>query len=110
HRQARIKRCLKWRVCVLISENLCPDGDWFSVAQSCVQGSAGAIQLREKTLEGGELLKRAIKLIKLCRPAGVDVIINDRLDVALLSGANGVHLGQGDIPASSARKMAEKNG
>ncbi len=100
----------QWKLCVLISECLCPQGDWLKVARAVIDGfgsqsSGGCIQLREKDLDAGELLNRAQQLVEICRPNGVSVIINDRPDVALLSGADGVHLGQTDLPCAEARKL-----
>jgi thiamine-phosphate pyrophosphorylase len=63
------------------------------------------LQLREKDLDGGELLARARLLIALCHKHNVISIINDRPDIALLSGADGVDLGQQDLPAREARKI-----
>lgn len=95
----------QWRLCVLISQELCRERDWWRVATAAVEGGADCIQLREKTMDAGELLSRAIRLVGLCRPRGVSVIINDRPDVALLSGADGVHLGQSDLPCAEARRV-----
>lgn len=96
----------QWKLCVLISENLCIDGDWQRVARAVMDSGGDCIQLREKSLEGGELLDRASWLVEQCHAAGVSVIINDRPDIAMLSGADGVHLGQGDLPCSEVRKLA----
>ncbi len=98
-------RAKQWRLCVLISESLCPGGDWWRVAQAAVEGGADCIQLREKSHDAGELLARARRLVEICRPRGVSVIVNDRPDVALLSGADGVHLGQTDLPCAEVRRL-----
>ncbi len=98
-------RCRQWKLCVLISASLCPDHDWKRVAQAVIEGGGDCVQLREKELDSGELLDRAVQLVALCRPHGVSVIINDRPDIALLAGADGVHLGQTDMPVSQARKL-----
>ena len=95
----------QWKLCVLISENLCPNGDWLNVAKSAIAGGADCIQLREKSLDAGPLLDRAKQLVKLCHKNFVTAIINDRPDVALASGADGVHLGQSDLPITEARKI-----
>src|SRR5690606_34991727 len=63
------------------------------------------IQLREKEMDGGELIARARRLVHLCRERGVLLILNDRPDIALLSGADGVHLGQEDLPAIESRRL-----
>ena len=95
----------QWKLCVLISESLCPDRDWLKVAKASVEGGADCIQLREKYLDANELLKRAKQLVNLCHPNSISVIINDHPDVALLCGADGVHLGQTDLPCAEARKL-----
>ena len=72
-------------------------------------GLAGAgvqwVQLRGKQLSSGDLLRECRRLVALARPLGLRVIVNDRADLALVSGADGVHLGQEDLPAAEARKM-----
>ncbi|GHS85008.1 thiamine-phosphate synthase [Synergistales bacterium] len=80
-------------------------------ANLALLGGATAIQLRDKDMtgkeaDGGEMLREAKTLSKLCRSRGALFIVNDRLDVAILSGADGVHLGQDDIPATEARRIA----
>ncbi|MCK4873473.1 MAG: thiamine phosphate synthase [Phycisphaerales bacterium] len=94
----------QWCVCVLLTESLCTR-PWREVAQGCIEGGADCIQLREKTLAGGELLTRARLLVEQCQPKGVAVVVNDRPDIALLSGADGVHIGQRDLPAADVRAM-----
>src|SRR5207249_986750 len=63
------------------------------------------LQLREKDLSDRELLRRAKALVALARPKGIAIIINDRPDIALLAGADGVHLGQTDLPIADARAL-----
>lgn len=92
------------RLCVLLTESLCRI-PWQQAAEQLIEAGVGCIQLREKTLEGGELLARASWLASLCRSRQVVCIINDRADVAMLSGADGVHVGQGDLPVKQARKL-----
>jgi thiamine-phosphate pyrophosphorylase len=92
------------RLYVLITESACRV-HWFTAAQSAIAGGADAIQLREKNLDGGELLARARQLRELCRRHNVLFIVNDRADIAVASGADGVHVGQQDLPASDARRL-----
>jgi len=99
-------RARQWRLCVLVSEALCPEGAWRAVAEAAVAGGADCLQLREKRLDAGPLLERAEALVALARPAGVAVIVNDRPDVALAAGADGVHLGQTDLPPDRTRRVA----
>lgn len=63
------------------------------------------IQLREKTLEGGDIMRAGEPVADACRAAGVAFIVNDRPDIALGLGADGVHLGQGDVPVALARRV-----
>lgn len=95
----------QWKLCVLVSESLCNSRPWIEIAAAAIEGGADCIQLREKDLDAGELLIRAKALVEVCRPAGVSVIVNDRPDVAMLSGADGVHLGQRDLPCREVRRM-----
>ncbi len=64
-----------------------------------------AVQLRDKETSGAELVKIAQALLKITRPHGVPLIINDRVEVARLAGADGVHLGQGDGTLKTARSV-----
>jgi thiamine-phosphate pyrophosphorylase len=89
---------------VLITESLCRR-PWLEVAELAIAGGADVLQLREKEIGGGELFRRAKQLVDLCRRRGVICIINDRPDIALLSGAHGVHVGQDDLPLAQVRKL-----
>lgn len=94
----------QWRLCVLITESLCAR-PWLDVLDAALEGGADCIQLREKNLEDGRLLGRATVVVERCRAAGAASIINDRADVALLVGADGVHLGQSDLPVGHVRRL-----
>lgn len=95
----------QWRLCVLLTEALCTHMDWREVARAAVAGGADCLQLREKDLLDGDLLNRARVLVDLVAD-DAEVIINDRIDIALLSGADGVHLGQDDLTVRDARRLA----
>lgn len=71
-----------------------------------VTGGADAVQLRDKRLSGRELFVTAIAVRRITRDAGALFIVNDRLDVALAAGADGVHLGENDLPVEEARRLA----
>jgi len=92
------------RLYVLITESACKR-PWLEVAEAAIAGGADCLQLREKEPESGELLNRAKQFVELCRRHDVISIINDRPDIAILSGADGVHVGQGDLSATEARKI-----
>lgn len=75
-----------------------------------IEGGATIIQLREKYATPREFYTQAAECLAYARIRGVKIIINDRVDIALMSGADGVHVGQDDIPPQAARKVlgAEK--
>ncbi|MBU0717316.1 MAG: thiamine phosphate synthase, partial [Planctomycetes bacterium] len=79
--------------------------DWFATAEAALEGGADCLQLREKDLPDRELLGRARRLGDFCREHGALFIVNDRPDLAVLSGADGVHLGQDDVTVSQARRI-----
>ena len=75
------------------------------VVAAAVQGGVTCVQLREKQLGTREFLAQALILKALLAPQGIPLVINDRVDIALACGADGVHLGQNDLPADEARKL-----
>ncbi|MGH7131955.1 MAG: thiamine phosphate synthase [Phycisphaerales bacterium] len=99
-------RARQWRLCILLTESLCTHHPWLEVARRAIAGGADCLQLREKDLDSAELLRRADQLIALARPHGVSVIVNDRADIALAANADGVHLGQHDLPVAAVRALA----
>lgn len=70
-----------------------------------IQGGATLIQLREKRLPPNEFFKQADEAVKMAHARGVQIIINDRVDIALAVKADGVHLGQDDMPPAAARAL-----
>lgn len=74
------------------------------VVAAAVRGGASCVQLREKTLDTRAFVERARALKTLLAPLHVPLIINDRLDVALACDADGVHVGQSDMPAEVVRR------
>ena len=80
-----------------------PDLERFLVA--CIAGGVDLVQLRDKVLDARALLARAQLAAAVCRDHGVPFILNDRPDLALECGADGVHVGQDDAPAALARRI-----
>lgn len=76
-----------------------------SLTYKCADGGADCIQLRAKDIEDDVLFAIAVEFVSICKEAGVLSIINDRIDVAVASGADGVHLGQNDLPIENVRKL-----
>src|SRR5437764_3617363 len=68
-------------------------------------GGARVVQLREKNLSPREFYREAEEALRVARARGVRLVINDRADIALALGADGVHLGQDDMPPSAARSL-----
>lgn len=99
-------RARQWRLCVLITESLCNGRPWETIASAALAGGADCLQLREKDIPSGELLARARRLVALCREHHAACIINDRPDIAIQSGADGVHIGQQDVPVADIRRLA----
>ena len=79
--------------------------DFYHCIEEALKGGVTMLQLREKEADGKEFLEKAMNLRELTRKYGVKFIINDRIDIAMLCDADGVHLGQSDIPAKEARKL-----
>lgn len=75
-------------------------------ARLCYAGGADVVQLRAKDMDGGEMLALAKEMQAVANEYNKFFIVNDRLDVAILAGADGVHLGQSDIPVKEARRIA----
>ena len=79
-----------------------------AVVRQALKGGVRAVQLREKHLETRELLKMADKMRDLTRQFNASFFINDRFDIALAVGADGVHLTQNSIPTAAVRKAVKK--
>ena len=75
-------------------------------AEAALQGGVTCLQLREKHLEDDAFLAEAREMAALCRRYRVPFIVNDRVDIALACGADGVHVGQDDMEVSAVRRMA----
>jgi thiamine-phosphate pyrophosphorylase len=74
-----------------------------------IDGGATLIQLRYNKAPSGEFYVAAAVVMSFARPRGVKIIINDRVDISLAAGADGVHLGQDDLPPKHARKLLGEN-
>jgi thiamine-phosphate pyrophosphorylase len=79
------------------------------IARRAIAGGADVIQIRDKTCDCAYLYRCAEETRDIARAAGVPLIVNDRLDVALQTSADGVHLGQDDMPLKFARRVVPKN-
>ena len=94
-----------WRLHVLTDRKASRGRSHLQVAEAAIAGGADVLQLRDKEASSGELYREALQLRKLTREAKVPFIVNDRLDIALAVDADGVHVGQSDLPASVVRRI-----
>ena len=75
------------------------------LAAACLSGGARLLQIRAKHASGAWLLQTSAAICAMAHRAGAVVVVNDRPDIARLSGADGVHVGQDDVPAKAARTL-----
>jgi len=80
------------------------------VAARAIAGGATLLQVRAKRASTGELMSLTEDVLAVARPAGVPVLVNDRLDIALAAGADGVHVGADDLPVAAARAVLGPDG
>lgn len=81
-------------------------GDPLALVDAAVAGGVTAVQVRAPAATGRELYDATLAVLGAVPAAGVAVVVDDRLDVALAAGADGVHLGHHDVPPSAARRVA----
>lgn len=92
------------RLYALLSSSMCP-GSMREIARAAIAGGADVLQLREKGIPDDQFLAFAAELRELTDETGRLLIINDRPDIAAMVGADGVHLGQGDLPVAESRRL-----
>jgi len=97
------------KFCVITDTSIQTKYTHEEIASMAIKGGADIIQLRNKTMPTDDLVKTAIRIKNICNKKNILFIINDRVDVAMLSDADGVHLGIDDIPIKDARKLLGKN-
>lgn len=85
---------------------LCGDRGVLETVKMAIRGGVSAVQLRDKVSPVRDLVQLALTLREILKEKDIPLIINDRLDVALETGADGVHLGQSDLDILEARKIA----
>lgn len=97
--------CQSWKLLVITDPTLPGGRDLVETVRLAVKGGASAVQLRDKSASDEELKRLASALLKITRPSGVPLIINDRAEVAAAVGADGLHLGQNDGDLLAARRL-----
>ena len=104
------KKFLKnWKLYVITDGRTAAGWSMEDVVKEAIEGGASVIQLRDKFASDAVLVKTAKRLLKLTRPKRIALIINDRIQVAKQSGADGVHLGQEDGSLKEAKVVLGKN-
>ncbi len=98
-----VARFNRVRLYVIVTSNL--PAEILSLASRCAAGGADAVQLRAKGMPDDRLFAVAVEFVDICRDLGALSIINDRIDIAAAAGADGVHLGQDDLPVEQARRL-----
>ena len=95
-------------LCAIVDVEAAGRAGWRPVdlARAFVDGGARFLQLRAKATASGAFLDLASAIAELAHAAGARLIVNDRADIARLAGADGIHIGQDDLPASAVRKIA----
>ena len=96
---------LKLDTYIITNADIVPGRDHIEGARQALQGGADVIQFREKNMDTGEMIRICAIIQDLCRQHGAMFIVNDRVDVALAMDADGVHVGQKDMPAAMARRL-----
>jgi thiamine-phosphate pyrophosphorylase len=94
---------------LVTDQTLCLGRPLASIVADAVRAGIACVQLREKTASTRKFLNQALALKPVLASAGIPLIINDRVDIALAAGADGVHLGQSDMPYDAARRLMGSN-
>lgn len=95
----------RWRLHLVTDAAQCGERGLLAVVQAAVRGGVTCVQLREKTLDTRAFVERARALKALLSPLRIPLLINDRVDVALAAGADGVHVGQSDMAPQDVRRL-----
>jgi thiamine-phosphate diphosphorylase len=90
---------------IITNADIVPGRDHIQGAREALLGGADCIQFREKKMDTGEMIRVCGIIQALCREHGAIFLVNDRVDVALAMDADGVHVGQKDMPAETARRL-----
>ncbi len=104
--QERMQRFEQTDIYAVITESFCAGRSALEVLDACLDAGVRIVQFREKDLDGETLYKRAATFREHTQKAGALLLINDRIDIALAVDADGVHLGQQDLPMAAARRIA----
>lgn len=99
----KLRKSLK--LYLVTDSGILKDRNFYKCIEEAIKAGVTMVQLREKNCNGKEFLEKAKKLREITKKYNVPLIINDRIDIAILCDADGVHVGQSDIDAVSVRKL-----
>ncbi|MBN2409437.1 MAG: thiamine phosphate synthase [Candidatus Aminicenantes bacterium] len=102
-------RRIDWRLCFIADSEAAGGREILPLIVDAVEGGATLVQLRGKKWTSRKFLELGVQAVRFLRAEKIPLIINDRLDIALACEADGVHLGQDDLPIHYARKLLGKN-
>ena len=98
----KLKDC---KIYLVTDEKSCNGKNFYKCIEESIKGGVKIVQLREKNISTKDFYEKALKVKEICKNYGVLFIINDRLDIAQAVEADGVHLGQSDMPIEKAREI-----
>ena len=98
-----------YRLCLVTDPGLVPREALVDTVLAAVRGGVTMVQLRDKTASDDDLAAQAEMLLRALRPLGIPLLVDDRVEVAWVTGADGVHLGQDDASPASARERLGRN-
>lgn len=99
----------KFSMYLITDEKSCLGKDLYQCVEESIKGGANIVQVREKHLGTRDFYERALKIKEICHRYNVPMVINDRIDIALAVDADGVHLGQSDMPIEMAKEIIGHN-
>lgn len=105
HNREETMKDIDWRFCLIADVDAARGRYLPDIVDEAVTAGVTMVQLRAKTLDGADFLKLGHTLALLLKPRNIPFIINDRLDIAQACAADGVHVGQKDIPVREARRI-----
>lgn len=99
-------KSVNWSLYAILDKEVAKGRSLERLTEQLIAGGAGVIQYRDKVSDSLTFFQQARKIKRITEQLGVPLVINDRLDVAMAVGAEGVHLGQQDLPIPAAKKLA----
>lgn len=100
-----MKSIRDWNVYLVTDRKLAKGRALFEICEASIKGGVSVIQIREKNLDSISFYREGLSIKNLLREHDIPFIVNDRIDIALALGADGVHLGQSDVPVKIARDI-----